>query len=413
MITPPPLPNENERLVALYRYNILDTEAESDFDDLVEITAELCGVEIALISLIDSDRQWFKACTGLDATETHRDISFCGHAIHDNDIFEISDATQDLRFHDNPLVVGAPHIRFYAGRPLRTPDGHNIGTLCLVDAKPRSLTPQQRKLLNFLASQVEQKLSLRRKNELLSQGLQAIQTQANLLASGNDLRDHILGVLAHDLRSPVASLEGILNAFDQDYLDPELFRELIECLRPNLQKNVEQLNKVLHWAHQQVSQGSEDVQSCALADIATESRAWVLHCAQKKGIEIVLELEELPLYALGNPEYVHIVWRNLLSNGVKYSKMGDRVTVFARRDGDRISLGVRDQGLGISEHMVNQLLSRKNTVSTLGTDDEMGTGLGLLLCHTYLLKMNSQLEIESHLGQGSAFYFQLPIATPA
>ncbi len=127
----PDIPDyEPERLAALQRLNLLDTESESRFDRITRLAQRLFQVPIALVSLVDSDRQWFKSKQGLDACETGRDISFCGHAILGSGIFEIPDATQDTRFADNPLVTGAPDIRFYAGAPLQSADGFNIGTLC-------------------------------------------------------------------------------------------------------------------------------------------------------------------------------------------------------------------------------------------------------------------------------------------
>ncbi|MET0211231.1 MAG: GAF domain-containing protein [Burkholderiaceae bacterium] len=138
MITAPIPENETERLQALRELLILDTPPEERFNRIVEFAAEEFGVPIALLSLIDSDRQWFKARFGLNVCETGRDISFCGHAIHAPEVMVVSDATLDPRFVDNPLVTGAPHIRFYAGAPLEISPGVRIGTLCLIDRRRRA-----------------------------------------------------------------------------------------------------------------------------------------------------------------------------------------------------------------------------------------------------------------------------------
>jgi len=147
-------PDEDARLAALKKHGILDTPPEAEFDDLTRLAAHICGAPIALVSLVDENRQWFKSKVGLDASETPRDISFCGRAIHGSDIFEIPDAAKDERFHDNPLVVGPPDIRFYAGVPLVTPEGHNLGTLCVIDRVPRRLSGEQRDALGLLGRQV-------------------------------------------------------------------------------------------------------------------------------------------------------------------------------------------------------------------------------------------------------------------
>ncbi len=155
-------PNEAERLKALHRYGILDTLPEATFDDLTRLAAHLCHTPIALITLVDEHRVWFKSRCGLEATESPRADSICAHAILGDDLFIIEDATLDKRFKDHPLVIGQMQLRFYAGMPLRTPDGHNIGTLCLIDRQPRAFAPEQREALRILAHQVVSQLELRR-----------------------------------------------------------------------------------------------------------------------------------------------------------------------------------------------------------------------------------------------------------
>ncbi|MBP8184895.1 MAG: PAS domain S-box protein, partial [Pseudomonas sp.] len=172
MSTRAPLPaNEAERLAALARYNILDTPAEEEFDDFTKLAAQICAVPIALVSLIDAQRQWFKSRVGLDAEETAREIAFCAHAILNNQLFEVTNTLEDPRFADNPLVTGAPDIRFYAGAPLTTHDGFNLGTLCVIDRTPRQLNPQQRDALARLGRQVVRQLELRQNAERHSQQL--------------------------------------------------------------------------------------------------------------------------------------------------------------------------------------------------------------------------------------------------
>jgi len=153
---------ETRRLKVLWQYDVLDTVPEEVFDDLTELAARICEAPIALISLIDEDRQWFKSKVGVTLNETSRDISFCAHAMKQQDLFIIPDATKDLRFANNPLVTSDPKIRFYAGAPLITPDGHALGSLCVIDKVPRELRLDQQQALRVLARHVMTQLELRR-----------------------------------------------------------------------------------------------------------------------------------------------------------------------------------------------------------------------------------------------------------
>jgi diguanylate cyclase (GGDEF)-like protein/PAS domain S-box-containing protein len=157
MIAPFP-PNEDERLEALYQCAVLDTTPEDAYDDIVQLAAQLCDVPIAAVSLVDAERQWFKSIIGLDVQETSRDAAFCAHTILQSEVMVVPDACQDTRFADNPLVIGATHLRFYAGAPLLTSDGYPLGSLCVIDRAPRQFTEEQRLVLRLLASHIATRL---------------------------------------------------------------------------------------------------------------------------------------------------------------------------------------------------------------------------------------------------------------
>ena len=163
--------NEAGRVAALEKYAILDADPEQSFDDLTLLASFICKTPIALISLVDEDRQWFKSRVGMDAKETSRDIAFCSTAILQSDVFVVSDALKDDRFRDNPLVVSDPHIRFYAGAPLINEDGYALGTLCVVDRAPRELAPDQKEALKALSRLVLAQLEFRRNLFLLKETL--------------------------------------------------------------------------------------------------------------------------------------------------------------------------------------------------------------------------------------------------
>ncbi len=163
--------NEEGRIAALEKYAILDTDPEQSFDDLTLLASFVFETPIALISLVDEDRQWFKSRVGIDASETSRDIAFCSTAILQSDVLVVPDALLDERFRDNPLVASDPHIRFYAGAPLINEDGYALGTLCVVDRTPRELAPEQREALKALSRLVLAQLEFRRNLILLKEAL--------------------------------------------------------------------------------------------------------------------------------------------------------------------------------------------------------------------------------------------------
>lgn len=158
MQSPPRPSDETERIAALRNLLLLDTPPERRFDRLTAYAAAYFEVPVALVSLVDADRQWFKSRCGLDASETARDVSFCGHAILQDGVMVIEDALEDPRFADNPLVVGEPHVRFYAGAPLALPEGQRVGTFCLIDRRPRAFPPSAVEHLARLAAVTVQEL---------------------------------------------------------------------------------------------------------------------------------------------------------------------------------------------------------------------------------------------------------------
>ena len=243
--------NESDRQLALDRYNVLDTLPEQEYDDLTQLAASICGTPIALISLIDLDRQWFKSKVGIDAVETPRDISFCGHAVANNEMLQVTDALKDERFVDNPLVVSDPKIRFYAGVPLRTSDNFTLGTLCVIDREARELTPTQIQQLESLSRLVISQLELRRNNEAANLLVSVLESANKVSLLQQAILDSVnLAVIATDLQGIIQSFnsgaEAMLGYEASEVIgqNPAIFHDINEIVESSIQLSAE-LNQTI------------------------------------------------------------------------------------------------------------------------------------------------------------------------
>lgn len=210
MIKAPVPVNEKERLKALIELNILDSPMEKSFDDIVKMASRICETPIALVSLVDENRQWFKAKVGIEETQTPRDISFCGHVVNGQSTLVVKDSTRDERFFDNPAVTGPLKVQFYAGAPLITTCGHSIGTLCVIDHKARSLSEEQITYLEILSKQIITQIELRKKYQELQELSLKVMEQQELLKSQEKLA--VIGKLSsgvsHEINNPLAIISG-------------------------------------------------------------------------------------------------------------------------------------------------------------------------------------------------------------
>ncbi len=238
--------NESDRQHALERYNILDTLPEQEYDDLTQLAASICGTPIALISLIDRDRQWFKSRIGIDISETPRDISFCAHVVADEEILYVTDAIQDQRFADNPLVVNEPNIRFYAGVPLKTSDNFTLGTLCVIDRQSRELTAIQIKQLEALGRLVISQLELRRNNEAANRLISVLDSSKQVSVLQQAILDSVnLAIISTDLQGLIQSFnlgaESMLGYGTPEVIGKslEIFHDLKEIIESSHQLSVE------------------------------------------------------------------------------------------------------------------------------------------------------------------------------
>lgn len=388
-------PHEAQRLNALFQYEVLDTEDEKVFDELTELASAICGTEISLISLVDKDRQWFKSRVGLDAPETPRNIAFCSHAILQEKVFEVPNALEDERFFDNPLVTGAPDIRFYAGMPLVTPDGFPLGTLCVIDQEPKKLTADQERALQILAKQVITQLELR----IHTRQVERI----------NEQREKMFAVVAHDLRSPFNGIMGMSKILRSkaETLKPERIMQAAEGILSSSHKVYQLLDELLQWTKNEMGVIKIDAKGVKVSDVMLATKDFLDDAAALKSVSLNIDADESILIA-ADETLIKTVMRNLVSNAIKYTPEQGEVTLSAVLQDDVVKMTVRDTGAGIPEDVRASLFSSA-VESHVGSAGEQGQGIGLKLCGDFIRKLHGKIWVDD-CEQGTQISFTLPKA---
>lgn len=389
-----PIPeDENKRLDALSEYSILDSEAESVFDEIVALASFICGTPISTITLIDEKRQWFKAQVGLKDSQTPRDVAFCAHAILQNELMVVNDAREDKRFNENPLVLGKPDIRFYAGMPLITADGYKLGTICVIDTKPKVLSKEQSFALRVLSNQVMKLLELRKQNIAL--------------AKMHSMHNKLLSIIGHDLRGPVKSIDGLLHLAENYGMTFEEYKELIPRLRQLVDTTDNLLFNILNWAKNQIEGKAtvkEPLSVRVLLQQIVEAHSPLFKTKQN---QIVNEVND-DVKILIDKNRLEFVSRNLLLNANKYMNNGT-IRISTQTVGDKLEICVADSGPGIDEDRHSALFEWGGRNSTNGTNGERGSGLGLPMCKEFVEDMGGTIWLTSEIDKGTSFFFTLKV----
>lgn len=398
--TPLPL-DESERLAALKRYDILDTEAEQRFDDLTKLASYICQTPIALVSLIDDDRQWFKSKVGLEADETSRELAFCAHAIAQPDqLMVVPNAQEDQRFVDNPLVTDAPNIRFYAGAPLVTAEGYALGTLCVIDTKPRELSQEQLDALAAIRRQVLAQIELSRNLTQL--------TQANLeLTQLNQTKNDFLHMAAHDLKNPLSGIMGFAEMLlDSDDISPEETRETVEQIQHASRHMFELVTNLLDVNAIETGQHQLKLAPISLVPLFKQLQQSYTKRAQAKQIEFIVQ-SPFAGQVLAAESALHQVMDNLVSNAIKYSPANTQVTLRSVEIDTHVQLYIQDQGPGFTDTDKQRLFQKFTRLSAHPTAGEHSSGLGLFIVKSLIDAMQAEIRYESQVGQGTTFVVSL------
>lgn len=389
--------NETERLEALRRYGLLDTPAEEAFEDLTQLAGFICGTPISLISLIDADRQWFKSRIGLAVPETPRDLAFCAHAILQDGVFVVRDATQDQRFVGNPLVTGDPNIKFYAGSPIVTSDGMRLGTICVIDREPRELTPGQLSALEALSRQVMAQIELRKR-------FSDIEDAYAKLEALDQLKTQFVSMVSHELRTPMTSIRGGLQLVLQS-LDASRFEDehaLLNSALHSSERLIRLTNDILDMS--KFEAGKVELRPIRtrlepLVDLAINAVGHLPGRSVPIDRDIAPDLPELTV----DPDRIVQALVNLLSNAIKFSPPGASVTVSARAERGGVTCTVTDRGAGMSAEERDRLF--QPFVQLQGGVKAGGTGLGLVITRHIIEQHRGTLSVESTPGHGSSFSF--------
>lgn len=390
--------NEVVRLDAIARYRLDGPGQEPAFDHAVQLAVNTFDVPISLISIVGTDLQCFKGKVGLDADETARDISFCSHAIVSDDLFVIEDALNDERFADNPLVTGAPAIRFYAGAPLRLKDGLVPGTLCLIDRRPRTLSEKERETLARLARLVVDLIELRLESTVAEERHRAL----------DRMKDEFLAATSHELRTPVTSIMGSLGLLDRISEDlPENARRLVRIARDNSKRLARLVNDVLDLSR--LAEGAITLDLVPL-DVERQLReALDANSGFAAAHDVFLEYESIApgLIAMGDPDRLQQTLSNLISNAIKFSPRGAAVTLSARNEGAHIVITVEDVGRGIPKDFQSRIFNRFEQAREADATEKGGSGLGLAIARELVTLMQGQIGFFSEDGAGTTFWISL------
>jgi signal transduction histidine kinase len=390
---------EHRRVEALYRYEILDTMAESKFDGLTRLASRICDAPVSLINLMDYSRQWTKSSFGMDmaGNDMPRQDTVCHYTIQDDEVLEIENLEEDERFSQKWYVRESPNLRYYAGAPLTTSDGYRIGSLCIMDWQKRKMTEQQREDLKIIAAEVISQLELKYREKKLQRL--------------NRQKDKLIRTVSHDLRNPLIGIIGTAEILQEEYEDEELLElvEIIENSGNQMYATISELldSGILEEDQQQLNDDLEDPR-----ELLEKIRELFQFTIKQKHQQLILNVvNEPPEVNLDRHKFSRMIG-NLVSNAIKFTPKEGMITLeldYEEGSNPRLITRVKDTGMGIPESYIPHLFSDNNEeIRRSGTQAESSYGMGLNIVKRIADLHDGEIKVESEEGKGTTFEIRLP-----
>ena len=387
--------NEPERLRALWSLNVLDSGTEEAFDRVTRLATSIFDAPICAVSLVDSDREWFKACVGTDTRQGGRKLAFCAHAILSDEVMVVEDTLEDERFVDNPQVTEAG-IRFYAGAPLRTRDGLNVGALCIKDTEPRAFSKRDRQVLTDLASIVMDEFELR----LGAARQEALRQQAE---RANAAKAVFLMNISHEVRTPLTAIMGFAEMLNDNDLDADERSLLADRVHANGEQLVKTFDNVLDLARLESGDIQIHEQEVVVRDVIDAVVDPWKHAANEKGLTLQDEITSTapPTVSVDGWRCQQVL-QMLVENAVKFTKKGTiSVKASGGHDGSLV-VTIQDTGPGMSPQLIKQAGDAFHQGDSSMSRTHEGVGVGLAIVRRLVSLMGGTIDFSSQVGVGTS-----------
>jgi signal transduction histidine kinase len=412
-----PTDPEAARLAALREYDILGSAPEEAFDALTALAAQLCGVPASLISIVDGTHVWSKSGFGLPPGQSGplpRDQFMCSSTVSTCGPVVIPDCSKDTRFARSPVVAGEPHVRFYCGMPLVNPDGHALGSFCIMDFRPRELTPEQEDVLRKLARQAASLLELRRSLLELDRTRLELQDKNRRLENASQNKSQFLSSMSHELRTPLNAIIGLTEMMigHAARFGTEKASEPLKRVHAAGSHLLGLINQVLDLSKIEAGKLEINRTTVELAPLIDEVIGTARQLADQNGNRLLVEAQPNLGTLSVDPMRLRQILLNLLSNACKFTKEGE-VKLTARRvaDGrDFLELVVADSGIGMTQEQLAKLFQEFTQAEASTAQRYGGTGLGLAITRKLARLMGGDVTVTSEPGKGSAFTARLPVS---